>query len=36
MTDLLFRSFLDAAVVTAAVAAVIGAGYIAFFSLRVV
>jgi hypothetical protein len=34
ITNLLFRSFLDAAVVAAAVAAVVGAGYIAFFSLK--
>jgi hypothetical protein len=34
MTDLSFGSFLDAVVVAAAVAAVVGAGCIAFFSLR--
>jgi hypothetical protein len=34
MTDLLFRSFLDATVVAAAVAAVVSVGCIAFFSLR--
>jgi hypothetical protein len=34
ITDLLFRSFLNAAVITAAVAAVVDAGCIAFFSLR--
>jgi hypothetical protein len=34
ITDLLFRSFLDTAVVAAAVVAVVNAGYIAFFSLR--
>jgi hypothetical protein len=34
MTDLLFKSFLNVTVVTAAVAAVVGAGYIVFFSLR--
>jgi hypothetical protein len=34
ITDLSFKSFLDAVVVAAAVAAVVGAGCIAFFSLR--